>query len=379
MFQNIKVDIIYYKTNTDFEMEFNLSGCCRMRLLTDKAPDRKILVSQLARAVSRSRIIIMTGSLFGEQGTIKTAAIAIGKELTVVNNSQFGINGDHKIEIIKNSVPLVSTDGIFGGCIIEQGPQTLILLSENKTIRKNIMQTLIHSYIQEICAAELTEKAAEVQNVEQSVTEPEVLETVEEEKVDEAITDNNQSEVAEKVEDFAPAETIFEEKEYDSDEGILIDGDSVSGDDPIMTEEDFYDEDEKLANQMVMEDADYLEEVTESKQKEIQKYMDDSDELIFEPELLDGRKGKMETMEYSYMNTDADDYVTGKEAFYEDEESENIPHPLRGMGLNLPITIIAIVLLIVAAILCYSIFIVPKSEGVTAAQYLKEAFDTLFV
>ena len=37
----MKVDVIYYKTNTDFEMEFNLCGCCRMRLLTDKAPDRK--------------------------------------------------------------------------------------------------------------------------------------------------------------------------------------------------------------------------------------------------------------------------------------------------------------------------------------------------
>ena len=30
MFQNLKVDVIYYKTNTDFEMEFNLCGCCRM-------------------------------------------------------------------------------------------------------------------------------------------------------------------------------------------------------------------------------------------------------------------------------------------------------------------------------------------------------------
>ena len=52
MFQNVKVDIIYYKTNTDFEMEFNLCGCCRMRLLTDKSPDRKTAVHSLARAVS---------------------------------------------------------------------------------------------------------------------------------------------------------------------------------------------------------------------------------------------------------------------------------------------------------------------------------------
>ncbi|MEE1055109.1 MAG: hypothetical protein U0L36_04660, partial [Acutalibacteraceae bacterium] len=68
MFQIIKVDIIYYQTNTDFEMEFNLCGCCRMRLLTDNAPDKKTLVHSLARAVSRSRVIIIVGNLFGEEG-----------------------------------------------------------------------------------------------------------------------------------------------------------------------------------------------------------------------------------------------------------------------------------------------------------------------
>ena len=56
MFQNIKVDIIYYKTATDFEMEFNLCGCCRMRLLTDKAPDRKSMVHGISIARARSDI-----------------------------------------------------------------------------------------------------------------------------------------------------------------------------------------------------------------------------------------------------------------------------------------------------------------------------------
>lgn len=377
MFQNIKVDIIYYKTNTDFEMEFNLSGCCRMRLLTDKAPDRKILVNGLARAVSRSRIIIMTGSLFGEEGIIKTAATAIGKELSVVNNSQFGISGDDKIEIIKNAVPLVSADGIFGGCIIEQGPQTLILLTENKAIRKNIMQTLIHSYIQEICAAELTEKASEVQNTEQSVAEPEASETAEVE-TQEPVVDDNQTDEDGNVEDIDSTQIILEDEEYENDEGILIDGATLSGDELIMAEEGFYDEDEKLANEIVVEDEDYLAEAIESDQEEIQNDMDNSDELIFEPEFLDGREAKRDAMEYAYMHTDADDYITGEEENDEDDDFENMQPPLMGMGLNLPIIIIAIVLLIVAAILCYSIFIVPKSEGVTAAQYLKEALDTLF-
>ena len=142
MFQNIKADVIYYKTNTDFEMEFNLCGCCRMRLLTDKSPDRKTLVNHLVRAVSRSRVIMITGALFGEEGLIKTCSQAINRSLEKLDTKQYSISGEEEIEILKDSIPLVSSDGIFGGCIIEQGPQTLILLSENKDIRKNIMQNL---------------------------------------------------------------------------------------------------------------------------------------------------------------------------------------------------------------------------------------------
>lgn len=57
MFQNIKVDIIYFKTYTDFELEFTFAAAAVCGLLTDKAPDKKTLVHSLARAVSRSRVI----------------------------------------------------------------------------------------------------------------------------------------------------------------------------------------------------------------------------------------------------------------------------------------------------------------------------------
>ena len=150
MLQNIKVDIVYYMTNTDFEMEFNLCGCCRMRLLTDKAADRKSFINMLARAVSRSRVIITCGALFSETGLIETVAQAIGKPLEVVDNKAYGISGSSEIKIIGGAIPLVTSDGVFGGCIIESGPQTIILLSESRNVRKNIMQNLIHPYIEEI-------------------------------------------------------------------------------------------------------------------------------------------------------------------------------------------------------------------------------------
>lgn len=171
MIQDIKVDIIYYMTATDFEFEFNLGGCCHMRLLNDKAKDKKSFVNALARAVSRSRIIISCGPLFGEDGLINTIATAIGHTLEEVNNKAYGISGEEKIEIISGSVPLVTPEGYFGGCIIESGPQSIIVLTENRTLRKSIMKTLIHPYISDISTMNSSDKISAVET-EDKIVEP---------------------------------------------------------------------------------------------------------------------------------------------------------------------------------------------------------------
>ena len=159
MIQNIKVDIVYYMTATDFEFEFNLGSCCHMRLLNDKVKDRKSFVNSLARAVSRSQIIISCGPLFGDTGLISTVAAAISHGLETVNNKAYGLSSDEKIEIIEGSVPLVTPEGYFGGCIIESGSQTIIVLTENRTIRKSIMKNLVHPYIEEISIMKSAQKA----------------------------------------------------------------------------------------------------------------------------------------------------------------------------------------------------------------------------
>lgn len=150
MVQNLKVDIIYHMSPSDFEMEFNLSGCCRMRLLSGKTTDKKSFIKTLARDVSRSRVIIACGPLFGNDGLITTVGTAIGRGVALCDNKTYGIKEDQPIHIINGSTPLVTPDGYFGGCIIESGPQTIILLTENRAFRKMIMQNLIHPYIEEI-------------------------------------------------------------------------------------------------------------------------------------------------------------------------------------------------------------------------------------
>ena len=335
MFQNIKVDVIYYKTPTDFEMEFNLSGCCRMRLLTDKAPDRKVLVNQMVRAVSRSRIIIVSGALFGEDSIIETCAKAIGKPLAEIDNSQFGIDSDENILIIKDSVPLVSKEGIFGGCIIEQGPQTLILLTENKSIRKGIMQNLIHPYIKEIVAAELVEK--------EEIAEEPVEETTEE-----------------------PVEEMFEET-ADTEEEISDEAEEIAEETKEDTEEI-----PEPANQLIADDEDDDIQMVETPDEPQDDYRaaEDISDLYVES----GKKKKLfKKKKYDYNDHDLENDF---EEDITDQYEEDTPKK-SGKGLNISIIILSVVLLLVVAVLCYCIFVVPQSEGVSAGAYLKETFNTL--
>ena len=322
MFQNIKVDIIYYNTATDFEMEFNLSGCCRMRLLTDKSPDRKTLVNHLVRAVSRSRVIMITGALFGEEGLIKTCSQAINRSLENLDTKKYSISGEEEIEILKDSIPLVSSDGIFGGCIIEQGPQTLILLSENKDIRKNIMQNLIHPYIKEVCAQELTDGKTETG----PAVEAEVNELIDDIVIEEI-------DVADEIEE----ETEVTEEEESQEEEV-----SEEITEPSETDE------EELPKEF---DYSFINELISNKNEEVFP-----DEIEEESEFVELEE--IEEPEKKVKNS---------------KSNKN-----KGKKLNISILVLSVLLLLVVAVLCYALFISPESREVSTGQYIKETFDILF-
>lgn len=175
MLENFKTDIIYYNTASDFELEFNICGCCRMRLFNDKCKDKKSLLLSLSRAVSRSRVIIVTAPLFAENNIFKTIASAIGKDTEIIDNNQYNIASDAEITVIKDSLPLVTEDGVFGGCIIESGPQSLIILTDNKALRKTLMKNLIHPYIKEVASGNEEEEDNTPPNTE-IITEQDIPE-----------------------------------------------------------------------------------------------------------------------------------------------------------------------------------------------------------
>ena len=318
MFHNIKADIIYYKSATDFELEFNLCGCCRMRLLSDKMQDKKSFVHSLARAVSRSSVILVAGPLLGEDGTVKTVTEALNTSTETVDKTEYAITDQGEIQIIKNSTPLVTPQGDFGGCIIESGPQTMILLTDDKQIRKTIMKDLIHPYIEELYNAESATKEMPTEEpTAEDATENEVLITeVFKEQYEEVLSES--------------------EEEIDQDEAAQI----------ICDDFNETDEDETL-------------------------YEDDT-ELLVEPDSIDLEPQENHTDHY----TSDDDY----NYIYVEDEEENDQGNSKTFkfGLNLAVLIISVVLLLVIAVLCYCIFIVPARQGVSPVSNLQEIFNTIF-
>ena len=207
MLENIKLDVIYYGTQKDFEMEFNLCGCCRMRLLTSTAEDLKGFVNCIKVAVARSRVVLLCGELYGETGLLNIISKAVGRDFEEVENTIYGIAGNGKTSLLKQSIPLVTSSGKLLGCVIEQGPQAIIMISDDKDGRKEIMQNLVHPYIKELSKSEngaatdsVFENAEDESNVFVS-PEPEVLE-----------------EPCETEEDISEIESQTEEIEQSADE-----------------------------------------------------------------------------------------------------------------------------------------------------------------
>lgn len=329
MVQNLKVDIIYHLTPSDFEMEFNLCGCCRMRLLNDKTTDKKSFIRALARDVARSRIIIACGPLFGADGLISIVATAIGNSTTICDNKTYGINGNEKIHIINGSTPLVTPDGYFGGCIIESGPQTIILLTENKAFRKNIMQNLIHPYVEETSYI-----PTKIAPITAHATEP---------------------------------EAVFE---------------TASGDKEIyLTQPDDYDPEPQkdetsplpTANEHNVEFIMDNEEPSEESQPEPTESapaFDDNYNLMY-TEVETEREIKSRYSE-PYQPSESDNMFISSSDADDDDADNKKQNSMRAMDITIVILVLLLLLAILA--LAYFVFLKPMTMGISTSEYVREIF-----
>ncbi len=329
MVQNIKVDVIYNNTSTDFEMEFNLSGCCRMRLLTEKTTDKKAFISALARAVSRSRIIIACGPLFEDDGLIKMVGTAIGKGTELINGGDYGIDDKKEISVIKGSTPLVTEQGIFGGCIIESGPQTIIILTENKPLRKQLMKQLIFPYIEDVSMSKPT------MQIQKKVEEP--------------------------VSDKENANNGAQEIEQDPKES-QIEQETTIAVEPQADTEPTEDNPEPEKAAVGEHNIDFIfESDTEPEESLPQVIEGDVENMVFEP-----AKPK-QSEDYNYKSFAESD-------LYFNDNTEQKQSVKKDITLNIPIIIVLVVLLLALGALCYFLFFLPASRGITTSEYLSEVF-----
>ena len=369
MLYNLRSDIIYYKTNSDFEMEFNLCGCCRMRLLTDKASNKKVFVHSLARAVSRSRVILIAGPLFGEENTVEIVAKALGTETEITNNSAYNIKSEDEIEIIKGSLPLVSADGSYGGCIIESGPQTMILLTDNKTLRKSIMTSLIHPYISDLYEAEGKSNQAAPENVTvvpeaEEAPAVEEIPIVEETPADEEAADEEAVGLIDSTDESLNEEADTPEEQTDGlqDEKIQLIFESIPDDEPIVVTDT--DIGEKSDAKNLIFDTDDKENyvLTPEEISVANQLIFDSDNNLYVTEKPNDAHQKAFK---SLVFDDGGEAVTGK----------NNKHTA---AFNIATIIVTAILLLTIIVLCYCIFAVAGKEGISPAEYIKTVWQTVF-
>lgn len=175
---HLKTEIIYYCGTADFEFEFNLNATSPMRLFTENPTDEKSLISSLSLAVSRSRITFITADF--DDKFVETIANTIGFKTETIVPEEYGITKKMANKFITNGVPLVTSNGVYGGIILESGPQSLILITNDRPIRKQLMSELVKGYI--IDLSETPNESLHTAAVEEKAdidTMPEEIETEE--------------------------------------------------------------------------------------------------------------------------------------------------------------------------------------------------------
>lgn len=219
---SLKTEIIYLKCATDFEFEFNLNAAVQMRLFTECPADDKAFLSALSLAVSRSRAIIIT-SKFDETLITKLAG-SIGFKTETIVPEEYGIAKMETDKLITGGVPLVTEDGIYAGIILESGPQSLIIITNERKTRKALMNKLVHTYLLDVANSTNSTPIVTETNTDATVDTAVVEETVVSDDVTDTITDvvsNNVTDVV--TDDFTDAVTT-DTVESATEEVVVLEG-----------------------------------------------------------------------------------------------------------------------------------------------------------
>ncbi len=363
MLKNLKIDIIYYNTPSDFEFEFNLGGYCRSRILNAKASDLKEALTKLAIAVSRSRVIIIIGEMLGNNGCIAPVAKAISKPLVAVDHRQYHITSPEPINIIEGSLPLVSSNGEFGGCIIESGPQSIVFLSENKQIRNSIEKELLSHYLTSLSMT--SDEENEIINETETVNEPEETDQTSEPQV-ETLEETTEEEeiISENAEIEIPADET-------QDSEIITE--TVTKDIDIFSNETIEDIKEVNENAIELPDSEIEtneEDFTEETVSKPEITEEDEKEISSREEILFITPEKSSPVINAFDNFDNE---IESNDYEEEVVKEKKPRkPLSSLSKVL-IALFAVLFIVIAAILYFTVYL-PSLDGVSFFEFIDRVF-----
>lgn len=360
MLKNLKIDIIYYNTPSDFEFEFNLGGYCRSRILNAKATNIKEALTKLALAVTRSRVIIIIGELLGENGCIAPVAKAISKPLVAIDHRQYHITSPEPINLIEGSVPLASSDGEFGGCIIESGPQSIIFLTENKALRSVITEELVSHYLSTL---------SQTSDAQNDVIKPE------------SVAKENAAET-EEIEEVAEEITTEEIIEPISEDPIIVEEPlQEGGEDKADIETEAFNEIELADNE---QDSDKINEDTESNESEYIDIYSDVNKESEETDMADSliiplvsSSEQYENENYYNAKEQQEDYISEDDEEVFEEKKQKAKEPLSPLSKTL-ICLLAVFLVVLAAIAYFTVYL-PGLDGVSAFEFFERVFATRII
>ena len=149
MVPDLTLEVIYLNQSTDFKMEFELCGCCTVRFLSKSVSDKNAMLLALSKSVIRSRAIVVVGSFnpLDSDYIPKTISKAIGFTMRSVNKNEFGIESGVEFPLPDTAIPLITSNGILGGCVLEKNDQSIIMLTDDRTIRHIIVSELVCPYL----------------------------------------------------------------------------------------------------------------------------------------------------------------------------------------------------------------------------------------
>ncbi|MBO7217640.1 MAG: hypothetical protein J6V50_02965 [Clostridia bacterium] len=359
----LPVDIIYYKTASDFELEFNLKGCCNMLLFNDKIDDRKAFVTALARDVNRSRVIIIVSDLYGDKNGAETVSAAIGYKYVPLDKAAHKIKSDEDIYVPNGALPLVTKSGLFGGCIIECGKQSIIIVTSDRALRHEIMRSYIHQYVFDIHQVELyNERLRHEKSNNPVIDNSNILTNARKEMTGEIPTVPNPAEAADDNDSPAEAESVEQSIPVEAAHGITLPTVEKADDENVANEDAFVDSKADETNGVSEEDT------ASAPSKENASEKEDSDTVT-------------PVIEVSGPNlSQTDGFEIPKEVLEELDQNRNNKINRRIMrrrkGGNIALLIIAILLLLGFGLLAYFLVYLPIISG-EMPNDLKEIMEAI--